>query len=930
MSETIPLQLWGKTSKESDAYHPLLYHMMDVGNVALSLLLAPESAHLVERLARLLGCEASLAPNVVAFLIAAHDVGKASPSFAVKAPGQWQRVTEAGFTKPEQIIVSFDHALEANKTLVELLPSLGIFELAVDGRQARRIFEALSLGSGSHHGKLHNASYPASYPEIPTLEDGRGPWRAPWRQARVWLLQQLREVFLDGIDTIALEPTNLSALSVLLNGLTILSDWIASDETMFPADLRPLAEYRSESQLRARRALDARALLDFVSVPDEEPAFQDLFPSFVPRPLQTAVEPEHLPDLPDRALILVEAGMGEGKTEMALLLASRLTASGRSRGMYFALPTVATSNQMYERVHGHLSRWAGDRDKVSLLLINGRAELSEQFSAGLKAMAESGTYVQDGAIEIDSWLLPRKKSLLSPYGVGTVDQAMLGALNVRHVALRLLGLAGKVLIIDEVHAYDLYMSTILDRLLSWLHALGSSVILLSATLPATRRWQLVEAYSGQPRPELPPGEDQAYPLVTIVDGGQAAALPRLLPVSGSAVTKEVKLERRADGDEERAGTVAWLLEQVREGGNVAWLCNTVNEAQRCYRELKAAAETLPAEQRPQLVLFHARFTQERRAEIEDFVLKRFGPGVTRPDRAILVATQVVEQSLDLDFDLMLTQLAPVDLLLQRIGRLHRHATTERKPHLRQPCLVLLQPGRIGSHKSAFGAYGYVYHPFVLIKTLAVLAGREGLRVPEDVRTLVDQVYDDQIPTEAEASEAGLARDLFVAAKRERDVEQAQMEQEAMIRLLGEPDVKGNFHQHQGTQQDDDFSEADGFIAAQTRLAEPSVRVILLEEGSSLLARVAELAGRSGEQPVEPELVRALVRQSVSITSRPLVNYLLANPVDTRVTSLERHRALRGIYVLELCASTFTWPVQQSTYRLQLSDELGVEIGKEVD
>jgi CRISPR-associated endonuclease/helicase Cas3 len=532
---------------------------------------------------------------------------------------------------------------------------------------------------------------------------------------------------------------------MLLNGLTILSDWIASNARWFPfAGSTDPATYPGLSRERADRAVTELGLLDFLPAV-QSPTYARLFPARPEaRPLQRALEPHELPALPLQCLILIEAPTGEGKTEAALLLAARLASEGRSRGLYFALPTVATSNQMYSRVRSFLG------EHSPAILINGLAELSEQLDSALGQIPDIPHEViaDETRAQLDPWFLPRKRSLLAPYGVGTIDQAMIGALHVRHGSLRLLGLSGKVVVVDEVHAYDVYMSTIILRLLSWLRALGANVILLSATLPTRKRRELIAAYAHADASFVPAA---AYPLVTIVP---AHGKPQILEPAASCGSRTVLLERRPDGAAERTQNAARLLDQVRNGGCACWICNTVKEAQMCYLELRDQLASRNDQPAPELLLFHARFPVARRQQVETQILGRFGPDGERPERAILVATQVVEQSLDLDFDLIVTQLCPADLLLQRIGRLQRHQRPARSLDAGRPrCVLLLPPA--ADEGPEFGDYSYVYSPFVLLKTMLALHGRASLHIPEDVRALVDAVYDDTVPSAEQAAAAGL-------------------------------------------------------------------------------------------------------------------------------------------------------------------------------
>ena len=314
--------------------------------------------------------------------------------------------------------------------------------------------------------------------------------------------------------------------------------------------------------------------------------------------------------------------------------------------MYFALPTTATSEQLFGRVATFFAdNYPGD-GATGVMLVHGQADLSP----GLQQIASRSTAGGEIAnpVVIDSWFLPRKRALLAPFAVGTVDQAMLAALRVRHGSLRLLGLAGKVVIIDEIHAYDAYMSAIIERLLEWLAELGVSVILLSATLTQSTRRRLLRAYGVETSRD---DEPDAYPLVTLSRPGRESVCVEP-PASDTSRSIAITLVPA----EERAGSVGDCVAAAGGGATVGWVCDTVGSAQETFSEVCALLSALPTDERPGVVLYHARMLAGQRRRVEKDVERLVGKHGKRERGCVVVATQVVEQSLDIDFDLLFTEL----------------------------------------------------------------------------------------------------------------------------------------------------------------------------------------------------------------------------------------------------------------------------------
>jgi CRISPR-associated endonuclease/helicase Cas3 len=565
--------------------------------------------------------------------------------------------------------------------------------------------------------------------------------------------------------------------------------------------------------------------------------------------------------------------MGEGKTEAALLLADRLAAAAGQRGFYFGLPTQATSNQLFARVCEFLDQRYHGTAAVPAILAHGHASLSPEFLnllekgrlfLELSSIGEEGT---EGVFAA-SWFVQSKRALLTPFGVGTIDQALMASLITKHVFVRLFGLSGKVLVIDEVHAYDAYMSTLLERLLEWLGALRCSVVLLSATLPLARRNALLQAWAegatGKPGAQIEI-KDQRYPRVSLIRA--CGAMDSFaLPVSERS---HRSLGLRWLGWDSLATT---LIDLLSGGGCAAVICNTVSQAQETYCDLRRVFDQQPEGDRPELELFHARFILEDRQRIEKRVFERFGPGDgARPRKAVLVATQVVEQSLDLDFDLMVSELAPVDLLLQRSGRLHRHQRTARPQRLVDPCLWMIDPGCTEADIPDFGRRkSSVYQPYILLRTWMALRCKGAVCLPDDVEELIEGVYGGSTGSPTEAS----LREALERMKSTMDKDLANAAQEAKNRFLPKPNADVPLSMFTANPLEEDNPEVHQRLQAVTRLAEASVQIVCLFGDSARPSLDVLGHNRTDLRAVpSPGHVRELLRRSLSVADKRLVGSL---------------------------------------------------------
>lgn len=685
----LPIQLsdcWAKTDPITG--RPALTvrdHCLNVGAVA-------------EGIAEVMGPSCRVfVPDGLASLAASHDIGKVSPGFQLKARPFWDFPNARGGEAYEG-----NHSIVSQAYLASL-PALRI---------GRRPFDWV-LAVGGHHG-TYWSSEAGSFRRID--EDGLN-WPGDLRDE---LLHELEFVFgkLPGGD-IAKGP-----LVHWLTGFITFADWIGSDTRWFPLSYtEPLRDSETPGSARAKaaRAIGELCWHQREVLPRRE--FSSLFPGVVaPRPLQAAL----IAAMDSPGLYIVEAPMGVGKTEAALAACYRRWTEGAERGLYFALPTQLTSNRIHSRVSGFLEKIVSD--PVIASLVHGNAWMK----ADRVVTISPTTPIEEDASSLCDWYASGRKSLLAPFGSGTIDQAIMACLPVKHSALRLFALSGKMVVIDEVHSYDPYTSALVDRAVKWLIDVGCSVIVLSATLSSVRRKALVAAVGAEES-----GDSSAYPLITKVSKGTPQA--ESIPVKEDAArSTPITIELASAGSDDVWQEIASASES---GTCVVVIRNTVGLAQETYRQLKSRCR----DQRVTFGLIHSRFPQFQRDANEQRWMESLGKGGgSRPHACILVATQVIEQSVDIDADLLVSDLAPVDLILQRLGRLHRHPRS-RPPGFEEPRCVVLVPqvdwtASESEIKSALGPSAWVYPPFSLYQALRILCGLPGgiVNLPRDIRSLVEE------------------------------------------------------------------------------------------------------------------------------------------------------------------------------------------------
>ena len=827
------MSLWGKTNRKNNSFWLQLFvHLSDSAAVAERLWLEWVPSGTKEIIIRDIG-DPELARKVSMFIAGVHDIGKATPVFQSKplthASGMrglslQQKPQQAGLKFPKRPLTELNrptHSIAGQKILESYLIKAQHWDQAVARSYACVV--------GGHHGQPPKLAALRKSDEDVRIGVAKGyeDWVAVQRELIKFIANQCGLTD-DDFAMLAEHRLKIYAESVL-EGLVIMADWIASNckDELFPlvplnpqnddAQAQELANsVRTKAGLQARQERGWRNLKltpkwepvhDQIGVEERFASRFELPPGAHPWPVQEQAV-RLVETTPQPGIMVIEAPMGEGKTEAALACAEILAERTGRGGVCVALPTMATTDAMFSRCKSwidHLPQPAG-RSEKSTSLRHSKAALNKEFmSMGTSAASTATSSIFDDdnpqvstsaahrtpyrptypEAVVNDWFHGRKKGVLANFLICTVDQVLMAALEMKHVSLRQLALANKVVIIDECHAYDTYMREYLKRTLEWLGGFHAPVILLSATLPTSLRKELVDAYlkgyasviNGSGRFQKRDGctlhrsavadEDdsvnarisygQKLAVSKLVDSADMDAYPLITYTSGiNRRTCKVRPSGRSvdidcqviDDDIEHLTNL--LQERLADGGCAAVICDTVRRAQLTASALAEAFD--PAEVR----LTHSRFIDRDRMDNERRLREELGPNATlangrRPRRLVVVGTQVLEQSLDIDFDLMVTDVAPIDILLQRMGRLHRHhrgeEESDRPAGLQRAFCYLRGIGSWAAGGPTFSdGVDSVYEPASLLEGLAVLClyangAHRQLHLPGDIASLVRTAYE---------------------------------------------------------------------------------------------------------------------------------------------------------------------------------------------
>ena len=788
--------LWAKTGPGEDPTRglSLAQHMRDSGQVAGCIWDSWISPGIKSTIAQQLHLTEDEVRSLYCWLAETHDIGKATPEFAGQLDTRGneelriyrKRIEEAGFDFPQSLTPPLPercpHSTYSQSILTSWLSKY--YESEVNA-----VITSFAAIAGAHHGS------PAAHePHSDTRRDNRAlrelstPWRNAWEELLTLALDHsgAEEV----LDKLINAKTRFPiAAQFVLTGLVIMADWIASN-----ADYFPMGTFSEQEQLdRARKGWEALGFekaweAKLSRSEDAHSLYNSRFQFFADNP-QIPLHPmqevavQAARSLTQGGIMCIEAPMGQGKTEAGLIAAEILAQATGRTGLAFAAPTQATSNALLTRIE----EWArlalkDTTDIHSLFLGHSKRNLNKDIrSLPMLDIFDDGEDTQDQSaqdvrsrIARHSWFSGTKRGMLSTFVVCTVDQVLMMALQIKHVMLRHVALSSKVVVIDEVHAYDAYMSEYLKEALYWLGCMNAPVILMSATLPRDTKEQLMKSYqrglevaigqkpkriiqrakSTQKSSISPQHADLAYPVITTLGSGDSN--PVTWDIEAPAKQQKIMLHQIDDHPE----TLRNVLVPLENGhGCAAIICNTVGRAQKAYKYLRDIYGD-------DVVLFHSRFLASHRVVKEERLVQELGKnahrGDGRPVRRIVVGTQVIEQSLDLDFDVLVTDFAPVDLVLQRIGRLHRHTRdeSERPEEFRSPMCYIRGFESVGSTNQApkfVSDSTLIYESLILYTSYAQLLpyldGSQSLQIPADMSKLVQGAYSipkkgtpDSVPT----------------------------------------------------------------------------------------------------------------------------------------------------------------------------------------
>ena len=793
--------LWAKSGDESGSLS-LSQHLMDAAGVAAVVYDSWVAKPLKRRLSKGLGLTDEQVRGLYVWLAGVHDVGKACLTF------QTQLERRGGYEHLVSALTDAGIPLRMNglekgrdKMPHGICSGVLIANWLMDQGFDRSTAEWLASAADAHHG------VPSSVGERDHIETILSIYSREWQELHAELLESMADAA--GVRTV-LEELKVdskpdAAVMQLLTGLVVIADWIASNPDAFPMVVAGSQEDRIRAGMQATDLTGPWR--GKVVEGDVDKQYQSSFgwPEFYRARSVQAAMVEAAKEITGPALIILEAETGVGKTEAALAAAHVIANATDAQGIYFAAPTMATANGLLERTIEWAKNTTDSGAVSSLYLAHSKNQLAQPYQElRFRGIGEDGAAGEN--VVASSWMSGRRRGLLSNVVVGTVDQVLMMALRQRYSMLRHVALAGKIIIFDEVHAYDTYTSDYLETTLEWLAEYGVTVIMMSATLPPERRNALVKAFSGQDITE----PSNAYPLITVAsESGQRSVAPEPSPTNLEA-TIEV-IDDSLDALQQRIGDV------LVDGGVALVICNTIARAQETYSAFK---QSYPDE----VELHHAGFMAWERSEKEDRLRAELGPdahrGAGRPNRKIVVATQVAEQSLDIDADVLVTDIAPMDLMIQRIGRLHRHdrPETDRPQQVREPKVFVRGiESQTPSPVLNSGAEA-IYGAKVLLSTLLHLPTT--FKRPDDVAELVRQVYD----AEQDVPPAWM-----------EEWEKALVDEEARVqRAHGRSKSFRIASPHMCTELSDLFGDLQQAVvslgeeevgAAQVRDAEPAVEVI---------------------------------------------------------------------------------------------------------
>lgn len=776
------------------------------------------------------------------FLAAVHDIGKATPAFQLK---------EGYIRNPDLDQLLWDKLARLHIDLDSL--TLADMSKSPHALAGEKILADMGLDPtitciiGAHHGKPIETSQlkeqEAYLSNYYFSDQAEGKNYEDWhRMHQEICAEALSLAGFFSLEDVPQVPKK--AAEIVLSGLLIMADWLASNEDYFP--LLPIASDMDDEALAERgEAGWLRWYRTGLWKPYQSPAqpFEARFP-FAPNATQEGLI-KAITEAEEPGIFILEAPMGGGKTEAALYGAECLAQKAGQSGLFFGLPTQATSDGIFNRIKDFTESLAKDSEEaLSIHLVHGKAALNEDFrSMAHQVDIDGDEGRRGGTITVNEWFSGKKQTALDDFVVGTVDHCLLLALKKKHVALRHLGFSKKVVIIDEVHAYDSYMGQYLARALEWLSAMGVPVIILSATLPMDTRKNLIQAYLRGREVKMKKealSSQLDYPLVTYTDGNEVKMYTDF---------PKVKKQRRyaiINLQEEEVIQVA--QEAIEKQAVLGIIVDTVKKAQQVYQTLSGRF----GGERTRLL--HSNFIATERVAKEQELLSLIGKGAQRPKGMIIIGTQVIEQSLDIDFDQLITELAPMDLVIQRLGRLHRHEIV-RPPGYETPRAYIL--GRSEAFLYEEEGMAYVYSKLLLARTDRLLPPE--IELPGDISRLVQATYDVEDPLDLSEADAA----TYASFNKERDERIAKKKRKAKDYRLPAPKASGRDGMTLRDLLDNANPNEEEQAFAQVRDIEETIEVIALKavaDGYGLFSQGENIQ----PQLSEPSIARQVAQQTLRL------------------------------------------------------------------
>ena len=701
---------WGKYYPDIDQFHLAIYHCLDVGYAYQ--IIFDESKAWRRVVTKNFTVDEDMAYREGAYWGALHDVAKISCVFQQKIP----------------------HIVE--KLRPSVLPYVKYFEHLTDeyyhGSQWAHVWEedgfimgitneGMILRVGAHHGVDLNGD---------TYEQNRRFYRksklAKWkevyeedRQARIEAVHLIQQHF-GVVDGLELPPIGY-------DGVMAISDWLASTDGLKPfQDAMSLDEYR---KLRVPEMHDFIMNTSVCPRPVMVNGWKQIFPHFRQRSIQKLANRVEITDCPQ--IVIVEAATGSGKTEAALLILARILSATGGRA-FFTTPTIAAANALYNRFHEGMQRILGDS---TITAIAHSKVLSFEGYRALRNQEEAYRNAGDLESTLQYWAATdRKKAILSDACISTLDYVLKAVLGIVHSDFLISAILCGVLVIDEVHSYDIYTLTLLKALLRVLKEYGVSVVLLSATMDVNLKRELLEIYNPNVKIE---DDDRRYPLITIAKENSC----RRYVAEKKDERKKVNLGLCRSADLMPTEEL-WdeIIRRYLRGEKIGVMFNTVPYAIEFFTRLKQRLAFKG-------IMSHSMFTTFHRYKHDQWIICHCKKGVAFGEGCIVAATQTIEQSQDLDFDFLVTQLAPIDVLLQRLGRLWRdYWLSERREVMGDAAdCVVIMPEDIDS-LSSYGKIPFVYENVAALWRTAKLLEKRvassdfNLLFPEAFRRTMNRVY----------------------------------------------------------------------------------------------------------------------------------------------------------------------------------------------